>query len=102
MTSAHLVFAIATTLYILIAIQLEERDLLGLHSQYSQYRQRVPMLLPLPISKRREPVRIKPPATQQEHATIVRRQLNSRNPKGAKADQFINAVKGEKICRLFK
>ena len=47
MTSAHLVFALATSAYILIAIQLEERDLVQLHPEYAEYRRRVPMLLPI-------------------------------------------------------
>lgn len=47
MTIAHLVFAAATTLYILVAIQFEERDLLAAHPEYDAYRKRVPMLIPL-------------------------------------------------------
>jgi protein-S-isoprenylcysteine O-methyltransferase Ste14 len=47
MTVAHLVFAMATTAYILIAIQLEERDLVRAHGMdYARYRQQVPMLFP--------------------------------------------------------
>jgi protein-S-isoprenylcysteine O-methyltransferase Ste14 len=47
MTVAHLVFAIVTTAYILVAIQLEERDLVREHGNtYEQYRHGVPMLLP--------------------------------------------------------
>jgi protein-S-isoprenylcysteine O-methyltransferase Ste14 len=46
MTVAHLVFAVLTTAYILIAIQLEERDLVKVHPEYTDYRKRVPMILP--------------------------------------------------------
>ena len=47
MTVAHLVFAIATTAYILMAIQFEERDLVDAHGPaYAQYRKEVPMLIP--------------------------------------------------------
>ena len=47
MTLAHLFFALVTTIYILVAIQLEERDLLKVHGEaYADYRHRVPMLIP--------------------------------------------------------
>jgi protein-S-isoprenylcysteine O-methyltransferase Ste14 len=46
MTVTHLVFAVMTTAYILVAIQLEERDLVAAHPEYVSYRRRVPMLIP--------------------------------------------------------
>lgn len=47
MTLGHLVFAAATTAYILIALQFEEHDLIGmLGDAYRDYRKRVPMLIP--------------------------------------------------------
>ena len=47
MTVSHLIFALATTAYILIAIQLEERDLVSAFGNvYVDYRARTPMLIP--------------------------------------------------------
>jgi hypothetical protein len=48
MTLTHLVFAMVTTVYIFSAIQFEEQDLVAEHgASYQQYRQSVPMLLPI-------------------------------------------------------
>ena len=53
MTVGHLVFAGATTAYMLIAIQLEEHDLVGVFGDtYRAYRKRVSMIVPwIPNSK---------------------------------------------------
>jgi protein-S-isoprenylcysteine O-methyltransferase Ste14 len=52
MTVGHLVFALGTTVYILIALQIEERDLVEMHGDaYRDYKREVSMLIPLPRKK---------------------------------------------------
>lgn len=52
MTLGHLYFAVVTTAWILLAIQLEERDLITIHGeQYEVYRSGVSMLVPWPARK---------------------------------------------------
>ncbi|MBV9995708.1 MAG: isoprenylcysteine carboxylmethyltransferase family protein [Caulobacteraceae bacterium] len=47
MTLGHLVFALSTTAYMLIAIQLEERDLVAVFGErYRRYRMSVSMIIP--------------------------------------------------------
>jgi len=64
MTAAHLLFALVTTAYILVAIQFEERDLVTiLGEDYAEYRRRVPMLIPALL--RRKTVQEQAAATSQ-------------------------------------
>jgi protein-S-isoprenylcysteine O-methyltransferase Ste14 len=66
MTLSHLVFALVTTAYILVAIQFEERDLVRAHGQdYEEYRHRVPMLIPF-LRSRGHAVVPAPPARVSE------------------------------------
>ena len=56
MSVSHLLFAVATTAYILIAIQFEERDLVREHgASYEEYRRSVPMLVPSPGRRQAAP-----------------------------------------------
>jgi len=53
MTQGHLLFAVVTTVYVLIGVQIEERTLIYLHGErYEDYRKRVPMLFPLPHTRK--------------------------------------------------
>ena len=55
MSAGHLMFAAAATGYILLALPLEERDLMRRHGDdYRRYRERVPMLVPTRIIKDQE------------------------------------------------
>jgi protein-S-isoprenylcysteine O-methyltransferase Ste14 len=64
MTVSHLVFALMTTAYILVAIRFEERDLVDhLGEAYRECRGRVPMLIPFSqrrYDRRRVTVRARP------------------------------------------
>jgi protein-S-isoprenylcysteine O-methyltransferase Ste14 len=52
MTSGHLLFAVITTAYILVAIQFEERNLTEAYGQtYVDYTHDVSMIVPLPRKK---------------------------------------------------
>jgi protein-S-isoprenylcysteine O-methyltransferase Ste14 len=46
MTVSHVVFALVTTAYIVVAIRFEEADLMKEHPEYAVYRRQVPMLIP--------------------------------------------------------
>ena len=47
MSWGHLLFAAVTTAYIVIALQFEERDLIGIFGdRYREYKSKVPMLVP--------------------------------------------------------
>lgn len=49
MSVGHLFFAVMTTVYILIALQLEEKDLVTYHGEaYVKYKAQVSMIVPLP------------------------------------------------------
>jgi len=52
MTAGHLLFAAVSTGYIVVALRLEERDLLQVFGErYAAYRRRVPGLVPIPFRR---------------------------------------------------
>lgn len=54
MTVGHLLFAISMTIYILIALPFEERDMVRFFGErYRIYKKRVPMLIPIPKQKQK-------------------------------------------------
>jgi protein-S-isoprenylcysteine O-methyltransferase Ste14 len=52
MSTAHLLFAVVTTAYILIALRFEERDLVSYYgAAYERYKKQVSMIFPFPGNK---------------------------------------------------
>ena len=52
MSTGHILFSIGTTAYILIAIQLEERDMVGVYgAEYKRYQREVSQIIPMPSKK---------------------------------------------------
>jgi protein-S-isoprenylcysteine O-methyltransferase Ste14 len=61
MTVAHLVFAVVTTAYILIAIRWEEHDLESAFGEvYVEYKSRTPMIVPRVRARSKETLRLTP------------------------------------------
>ena len=65
MTGAHLLFAVMTTVYILMAIRWEEKDLIDVFGEkYERYRESVPMFIPNGSSARIVSAKTNQPAAE--------------------------------------
>jgi protein-S-isoprenylcysteine O-methyltransferase Ste14 len=73
MTVAHLLFAVVTTAYILVAIRWEERDLVDAHPEYEAYRQKVGMLTPRLRLDARGPSTVPRQMSESEAVTTIGR-----------------------------
>jgi len=66
MTSAHLLFAVMTTAYMMAAIRWEEHDLTVLFGEkYARYRESVPMLVPVGSSGTKQSTDVDQPAAKE-------------------------------------
>ena len=72
MSLTHLVFALATSAYIVIGLRFEERDLTRAHAEYADYRRRVPALIPWIAGQRLRAMR-KPTSTRSIPGSATRR-----------------------------
>lgn len=77
MTTTHLVLASGLTVYIRIAVSLEERDLRAAHPEYAAYSREVPMLFPRVLGRGRSDDRVRRPQSQ---STNHRSALVNQNP----------------------
>ena len=81
MTTGHLLFAIVTTAYILVAIRLEERDLVEhFGDDYVEYQKTTPMVFPFPKKSavQEEPAALgAQPSSDQEEPVAVSAQPSS-------------------------